>query len=398
MGGTAVLVLALGAGGAVQLHRSIPAPTAHSLLAASFSVPGTAASLPWPDEGQAALYLSGFGWLGSTESEGSVPIASVTKMMTALVVLRDHPLSPGMAGPTITISAADFALYQSGLAAGDSVVRVEAGEAISELQLLEGLLLPSGDNLAEVLADWESGSEPAFVEQMNRLAASLHLEHTHFADSSGLNSGSVSCARDLVGLATVAMKNPVFAAIVAMPAVSLPVAGTVRNYNPILGQDGIVGIKTGWTAQALGCLVFAADEKVGGRPVQLIGAVLGQPGGPESALVAAGRTAAALLTAANDELRQVQVPSAGTVVGRITSGWMRRVTVRVNHTIRLIGEPGARLELHLHFRRLMAPLRSGAEVGTLTITTPGRFELHKPVVVTRKLVSPSWWWRLTRSL
>lgn len=397
LGAAAVLVLALVGGAAVQLGRPVPVPTVHDDLADAYTVSGSAATLPWPDQGQAALYLSGFGWLGSTPGETAVPVASVTKVMTALVILRAHPLKVGMSGPTITVSAADFSEYQSELAAGDSVVRVATGETLSELQVLEGLLLPSGDNLAVLLADWQSGSEAAFVQQMDQLASSLHLRQTHFTDSSGLDQGSVSSARDLVTLATVAMKIPVFASIVALPTVTLPVAGVVRNYNPLLGQDGVVGIKTGWTEAAMGCLVFAAKVSVAGTPRQLIGAVLGQPGGPESGLAAAGRVAAALLSSGEGELHQFRLPVGGTEVGRVTSSWAGPVAVRASRAISLVGAADSRLELRLQFHRLRSPLRAGEQVGSLTVTTPGGFSYREPVEMARKLAAPSWWWRLTRS-
>ena len=398
LGAASLLLLALAVGAAVQLGRPVPALAGQSQLAPSYLVSGGAVALPWPDQGEAALYLSGFGWLGSTGLEGSVPIASVTKIMTALVILRSDPLQAGGSGPTITVTSADLALYQGELTQGDSVVRVESGETLTELQALEGLLLPSGDNLAALLADWQAGSEAAFVAEMDQLAGTLHLEQTHFTDSSGLDPGSVSSARDLVVLATVAMRNPVFASIVAMPTVSLPVAGTVRNYNPILGQGGVIGIKTGWTESALGCLVFAARQTVGGRPVQLIGAVLGQPGGPETGLAAAGREASLLLAAGEAELHQTRLPAGGSVVGEVNSKWTAPLAARVSHSVWLIGVAGARLHLDLLWQRPRAPLRRGEDVGSLTVTTPGGFHFHETVVVNRKLAAPDWWWRLTRSL
>ncbi|HVB14067.1 MAG TPA: D-alanyl-D-alanine carboxypeptidase [Candidatus Dormibacteraeota bacterium] len=395
--GSALLVLAVGVGSAVQLERPLPALTFQADLARTAPVPGRAAQLPWPTEGQAAIYLSGFGWLGSTGGEIAVPIASVTKIMTALVILRADPLKVGMVGPEVTVSAADFALYQTELAQGDSVVRVEPGETLSELQLLEGLLLPSGDNLAVLLADWAAGSEPAFVQRMNQLASSLHLSHTHFTDSSGLAPGSVSCARDLVALANVAMRIQVFASIVAMPTVTLPTAGPVHNYNPLLGQDGVIGIKTGWTEEAMGCLVFAARDSVDGRAVQLIGAVLGQPGGPAAGLLAAAGEAKALLVAGEAALDEVHLPPAGPQVGRVTSAWGSEISVDVTRGIGLVGVGGSQMRLRLQLRQLRAPLRRGAVAGDLTATTPGGFSLHLLIEANGKLAAPSWWWRLTRS-
>ncbi len=391
------LVVPAAACAAIQLGRPVPAVTSHIHLADSYSVPGGSASLPWPVQGQAALYLSGFGWIGSTGAESSVPIASVTKVMTALVILRAHPLALGQPGPGIAVSTADLSVYQSEMAAGDSVVRVQAGEVLTELQLLEGLLLPSGDNLAVILADWDAGSEPTFVTAMNQLAASLHLDHTRFADSSGLSAGSVSTAQDLVTLAAVAMKNPVFASVVAMKTANLPVAGLVRNLNPILDTNGVIGIKTGWTAASLGCLVFAVESTVDRQPVQLIGSVLGQPGGPESSLLSAGKAALALISAGEAELRPVRVPAVGEVVGRVASAWGGRSDVSLSRPLKLVGLAGSAFRLRSRLLHLGASVRRGASVGSITLTTPGGIGYQARLVCERRLSPPTIWWRLTQS-
>jgi D-alanyl-D-alanine carboxypeptidase (penicillin-binding protein 5/6) len=353
--------------------------------------------LAWPGQGQAAIYLSGFGWLGSSGSQTPVPIGSVTKIMTALVILRAHPLALGEAGPTVTVGPADVDLYHSELAAGDSVVAVAAGEQLSEFQLLEGLLIPSADNLAELLASWDAGSEASFVVHMNDLAASLGLTETHCADSSGLDPSSTSSARDLVTLARLAMEDPVFASIVAMPSTTLPVVGLVHNYNFLLGQEGVVGVKTGWTASAMGCLVFAAVDQVDGRQVTLVGAVLGQPGNSVTGLRVAGEAALALLKSAGAALHPVSVPSAALSVGRLTSRWASPVTVRAARKIELVAMPGARLGVRVRLRRLRLPLRRGARVGLITVASPGGNRLSQPLLLAGKLAPPGLWWRLSRT-
>lgn len=390
----ALVVVALSAA-AVHLAGPTPVPRVQLALRSAYTVSGSTAPLPWPATGQAALYLSGYGWLGGSGGQASASIASVTKVMTALVILRAHPLALGLPGPMVTVSASDASLYQQERAAGDSVVPVVAGENLTELQLLEGLLLPSGDNIAVLLAEWDAGSEPAFVLQMNRLATSLHLAHTHFADSSGLDPSSVSCARDLVTLAEVAMREKAFASIVGMATARLPVVGTVRNYNPVLGEEGITGIKTGWTASALGCLLFAAVARVGERQVKLVGAVIGQPGGPTSGLVAAGRAAVGLLAAALPQLRWVRLPASGAVVGEVLSPWGRPDPIQLTRPIQLVAVSGSALSVRPRLRRIRTPIRRGVSLGTVTLTHVGGFRLQEAVLVRRTLVGPNWWWRLT---
>ena len=107
-----VLVLVLGAGGllANQYFRPLPAITGQPKLAAQRAL-GTAPSLPWPSKGSAALWVAGYGLLAAHGAAAPRPIASTTKMMTALLVLEDHPLHPGQPGPTVTITAQDVGDY-----------------------------------------------------------------------------------------------------------------------------------------------------------------------------------------------------------------------------------------------------------------------------------------------
>ncbi|MBO0714225.1 MAG: hypothetical protein J2P59_05690, partial [Acidimicrobiales bacterium] len=135
----------------VQLLRGVPDPKVVGAAPAAWRVPGPVPALPWPAAGEASVLVPGVGRFGSSGSSRPVPIASVAKIMTALVVLHDHPLRPGEAGPQVVASAADAALYREEAATGDSVAPVTAGESVSELTLLEELLIPSADNVAVML-------------------------------------------------------------------------------------------------------------------------------------------------------------------------------------------------------------------------------------------------------
>jgi serine-type D-Ala-D-Ala carboxypeptidase (penicillin-binding protein 5/6) len=207
-----------------------------------------------------------------------VPIASVAKLMTAYVILQDHPLSGDGSGPDITVEPSEAAAYPSQARHGDSLVAVVAGEAISERQALEALLLPSADNVAWILARWDAGSQAAFTAKMNAVARRLGMTATRYTDASGLDPSTTSTAADQVRLGMAAMHVPALAAIVGMPTAVVPVAGTIRNTNTLLGQDGIVGLKTGSTHAAGGCLLAAAWQKVSGRKTPIVAAAFGQPG------------------------------------------------------------------------------------------------------------------------
>jgi serine-type D-Ala-D-Ala carboxypeptidase (penicillin-binding protein 5/6) len=213
-----------------------------------------------------------------------VPIASVAKVMTAYVILHDHPLPGGGSGPDIAVQPSEVAAYPSQARDGDSLVPVAAGETITERQALEALLLPSADNIAWILARWDTGSQAAFVARMNATARRLGMTGTIYTDPSGLDPSTVSTAADQVRLGMAAMRVPALAAIVAMPIAVVPEAGVVRNYNTLLGQDGIVGLKTGSTHAAGGCVLIAAWQKAGGRETLIVAATFGQPGTSETIL------------------------------------------------------------------------------------------------------------------
>src|SRR5262249_10193617 len=138
----------------------------------------------------------------------------------------------------------------------ESVVSIAAGEQLSERQALQALLLPSANNIAAVLARWVAGSTDRFVARMNATARSLGMTRTRSPDPSGYDPATVSTAVDQMRIVDRAMRLPDFANIVSTPSATLPIAGTVRNTNRLLGHDGFVGVKTGSTAAAGGCFAF----------------------------------------------------------------------------------------------------------------------------------------------
>jgi D-alanyl-D-alanine carboxypeptidase (penicillin-binding protein 5/6) len=255
--------------------------------------------LDWPGEGQAAVAVDGIGRLGGHGGRQPVPIASVAKVMTAYLVLKAHPLAPGQEGFKIEIGEGAVEDVARRLSLNQSVVAVEAGEELSERQALEALLLPSGNNIAALLAVHEAGSVDAFVAEMNQAAAKLGMGETRYTDPSGFENTTVSTAADQLKLGRLSMTDPTFAEIVAMPAAVIPVAGEVTNLNGLVGQEGFVGIKTGSDKAAGGCLLFAKKIQIHGRTRTMVGAVLGQRQGDfiEAALTSAKALAASATTA-----------------------------------------------------------------------------------------------------
>jgi serine-type D-Ala-D-Ala carboxypeptidase (penicillin-binding protein 5/6) len=267
-------------------HRMLASP---SSTAASRSLGDALPRTVWPPHGQAAFVRTGQPQVQAGPNQQPAPIASLAKVMTAYLVLRDHPLRPGQDGPTITLTDADVADTDRRVRQQESVVSIAAGERLTELQALQALLLPSANNIAAVLARWDSGSADRFVARMNSTVRSFGMTHTRYTDPSGYDDATVSTAADQVRLVDRAMHLPVFASIVATPSATLPVAGTVRNTDTLLGHNGFVGVKTGSTAAAGGCFAFRAVRWIDGNRTTITGVVLGQPGHDR---IAAGLAAA----------------------------------------------------------------------------------------------------------
>jgi D-alanyl-D-alanine carboxypeptidase (penicillin-binding protein 5/6) len=231
----------------------------------------------WPAHGQAA-FSTDRGDLRTGPNQHPAPIASVAKVMTAYLVLQEHPLRAGQPGPSLSLGAADVSDTARRRSQQESVIDVAAGERLTEQQALQALLLPSANNIAAVLARWVAGSEPAFVARMNATARSLGMRDTHYTDPSGFDAQTVSTAADQVRVVQAAMNLPVFAGIVATRTAVLPVAGLVQNTDSLLGTHGFVGVKTGSDDAAGGCFAFRSIRWINGRSTVITGVVLGQPG------------------------------------------------------------------------------------------------------------------------
>jgi D-alanyl-D-alanine carboxypeptidase (penicillin-binding protein 5/6) len=251
----------------------------------------------WPLRGQAAFVL-GNDRPAASPHQQPVAIASLAKVMTAYLTLKRYPLNGAQDGFTITVTDEEAQATADDAAEAQSVVAVRPGELLTERQLLEGLLIPSGNNIAQMLAALVAGSETSFVAEMNSEARALGMGHTLYTDPSGFDPSTVSSAADQLRVLQRAMSFPVFRQIVSMPSVTLPVAGTLRNFNPLI-PEGYAG-KTGSDSAAGGCLAFFTRVKVGGRRQTAVGVVLGQGQGRDTSalLAAAGHAAEQLVDSA----------------------------------------------------------------------------------------------------
>ena len=370
--------------------RPVPAVPATESVATSTTTAGTAPTLPWPSPGAAAVGVSSLGFIASSGNEKPVPAASVAKVMTALVVLNKYPLKKSEQGPTIVITDADVQAYQAANADKQSVVEVRAGEQLTELQALQALLIPSGNNIAFTLANWDAGSATAFVAEMNKLAKKLGMNHTKFADAAGSSDQTVSTPTDLLTLGMTAMKQDVLAQIVATTDAKLPVAGTVYNVDYALGEAGIIGIKTGSGFGAN--FLFAASVTVGGFTITIYGCVMGLP-----TLDAAFASAKALIYAMQTQLHIVRVLSKYVAVGSYELPWGGRSDLLSTANVDLVEWPGMILRQTVRSPALTItkPIPPGTAAGVLNMVL-GDYNLDVPLTTSDAIYPPGRFWRLTR--
>jgi D-alanyl-D-alanine carboxypeptidase (penicillin-binding protein 5/6) len=389
---TLVLVLAVvGAFAAVRLHEPNPVATVSTDMPTAFKVPAAPVALPWPTTGQSAIAVPSIGVNVTSGPETPVPIASLTKMMTAYIILHDHPLAPSQNGPTVVMTATDVADFENDTVEDEANAQVNLGEALTERQLLEGLLVHSANNLADTLARWDAGSIAAFVAKMNRTAVALGMDHTHYDDPSGFDQGSQSTAGDLLKVAAPDMENPTFAGIVRMSSVTLPVAGTISSYTPLLGFEGVIGVKSGFTTAAGGCDVLAITRVVHGEPVLVLAAVTGQTG--LNVLGIAGFIALNLADHASATIDATPVIRAGEVVAHVSVAG-HRAAAAANVNADLLTWPGVQAKrILVDGKPISAGSKKGTRIGSMVVVL-GRQRVVIPVSLRAALPKPTMLQRL----
>lgn len=202
----------------------------------------------------AALYEARCGKvLMKKNADVPLPMASTTKIMTALVAIEGAPLDKTVEIPAEAVGIEGSSLY------------LTEGERLTVEELLYGLMLRSANDAACALAYATSGSVEAFVAEMNRRAEEMGLVNTHFENPHGLDAeGHYTTAYELARLAAEAMKNDTFRTVVSTKTRRIGEGEHVRvltNHNKLLRlYDGAIGVKTGFTKRSGRCLVSAAER------------------------------------------------------------------------------------------------------------------------------------------
>ncbi|MFF4320933.1 hypothetical protein [Streptomyces sp. NPDC001568] len=372
----------------VQLVRPLPAPKLALTAQSSYTFPGGKPDLPWPTEGQASMAAAGLGTIGSSGEQKPVPIASVTKSMTAYIILRDHPFKKGEKGAMIDIDKTAETEGQKDKSDNESTLNtVKEGDKISTYDAIAALMIPSANNIARLLARWDAGSQEAFVKKMNDTAKELGMTNTTYTDPSGLDATTVSTAEDQVKLGLKIVEMDALLDITRKPSWVDPYGKTWPNWNRLVPANDSLGIKTGTTTKAGGNLLFAAQKKVGGTNQLIVGAVLGQHKPPIiDSVIAASRT---LLIATQKSLEGAPVVKKGDVVGYVDDGLGGRTPVVATADVQAVGWSSLTVDIKLGDggAKLPGTAKAGTEVGVLTVGD-GASQVKVPVALKTELATP----------
>ena len=342
-----------------------------ALLAAALlaAAPASAASGPPALGAKSAIVIDGDNGevLFARGADKERPIASTTKLMTALLTLEHTSLSDVITAPP----------YQA--APAESKIGLRAGERMAVRDLLRALLLPSANDAAATLAQGVAGSTKRFVREMNQRARRLHLAHTHYSNPVGLDVGhNYSSARDLVTLARELRRNAFFRHTTNLAKAKLRTGDrprTVVNRNNLVGSVPFVnGVKTGHTNQA-GYVLVGSGTKKG---VTVISAVLGD--GSEAARNA---DTLALLNYGLSQLKRITPVKRGQRLGTAKVRYRESDTVPLvaGETVRQVVKRGTRAQVTVAAPDVIeGPKASGERVGTAVVRVRGKVVARVPVL------------------
>lgn len=392
-----VLVIAASIVGYVvwALNAPLPSPVANTR---SLTAPATQpAAFALPGDGATAVTVSGApDYLGadglhlSAGDDSPRPIASISKIITALVVLDAHPLeSFSDPGPTITFSKADHDLYDAYYVQDAAIAEMPTGSSMSLHDALATMLIPSASNYADAVSTWAYGSRRAFLAATDDFLAREGLTGTTIVEPTGLDERNTSTPSDLLRIGQLATANPTIAGIAATADLTLDGPGHLTNTNTLLGEGGVTGLKTGNLGQGTFSLLFTAtvDTSVG-EPLSFVGVTLGGTT-RESQDAAVLR----LLDSVRAGFRDVPLVSGGTLVGSYTTAWgsSAQLVVADSASIRTWSDTPITISTDI---TNPTEYRDGEQVGTITWTA-GPATASAALRVRGTIDPPTDWWRLT---
>lgn len=383
------LILLIGVG--VPAAIVAPVPSASAEVVADLRRDTTVVAPVFPSFGSSAIGAVGMeGVLATHGPQRPRTIASITKIITALVVLQAKPIDRGEAGPTITFSQRDVDILAGVAARGGTFEQVQSGWKVSERAAIETMLIPSANNYAESLAIWAYGSVPKFLTAARAFLKTNGLNDTTLVDSNGLDDADTSTPTDLVALGKLALADPVIARTVSKATATEPNVGDLDNTNKLLGSHGIDGIKTGTYATGAN-LLFSAKVQVGARTVHLVGVVLGAKTHDQLD----GRVPA-LLKSVTRGLHDVQLATKGQAFATYETKWGKvgKAVATADASVLVWGRAVVQREAEAES---ISGDRKGTPVGSVRFTV-GERVVDVRLVLDRDVLAAPVWWRLTHPL
>ncbi|WP_157887611.1 D-alanyl-D-alanine carboxypeptidase family protein [Frondihabitans sp. PAMC 28766] len=380
------LIVALG----IYLPATLlaPVPTAAGAVTAYTAPTQASTPLELPSYGSSGIEAVGYPTsLATGGSAAPRSIASISKIITALVVLQKKPLDGGN-GPKITFTAADHALYATYLAQDGEVAPMNVGDSLTEKQVLQVALIKSANNYAGTLALWAFGTNTAYQAAVKTFLAAHGLTHTTIVEPTGLDARNTSIPTDLIVLGKLALASKDIAPIVDTKQISIPNVGVVQNSNELLGIDDVVGIKTGTLDDHGSNLLFATKQTVDGHAVTLIGAVLG--GKDHDTIDADIQRMLAQVTA---RFHTVDAVAAGSVYGTYATPWGATVQASTTTSVSRLVYGDVTVSGTVHLDRVGLD-KAGHRVGSLEVHI-GASTTTVPLVLDKAVAAPDAWWRLT---
>ncbi len=396
-----VVLLVVGAAVATYIPVTLNAPigAARVHLDAPAATPVAPTGLALPKEGESLISIIGTGSfesvagtkeiLASAGGTAALPMASISKLITAMVVLKAKPLAPGQSGPTITFTKADADLYDKYYLLDATVTSMRTGASMTESDALKTMLIASAANYADVLSTWAYGSPGAFLSAARQWMAANGLKDTKMVEPTGIDAHNVSTPADLVALGKIVMADPVLAPIVGQGVANVGSIGTISGTNDLLGAvPGVNGIKTGTLGGS--DLLFSQTATVanGSIPISVIGVVLN---GASRGTV--DEDVKALLASVASSFQLTDAVKQGVPFGTYSTPWGDKATVVTGTNARFVtfGSPKITMKV---VTTPIASARDGATVGSVTYTA-GSTTQKAPLVLKGAITPPSAWWRLT---
>lgn len=318
-------------------------------------------------------------------------LASITKIVTVLVCLDAEPVEAGSDGPRYTLTERDAEIREDVLRSDGVVADVPVGRSLTTRQFVELALLPSANNYAIGLAERVFGTNAAFQKAVVAWAADHDLRTLRISEPSGLSDRNVASATDVVELGRLALAEPLIAEVVAEPWTEIPGIGPIENSNPLLGDEGVVGIKTGTLSSVGYNLLVARESRVGDRESVAIAAVLGRPTPKDRA-----RDSRAVMRDAPKAVDAVTLVDAEARIGTVRTWQGRTVELRPAK-----GATAALLPAETASRTVevgaMGAGEAGRTAGVIRVSAPDG-NTSVPVITSAEIVEPDLWWRLTHPI